>query len=92
MSNWDKELNATESKLLPGISVDFQEVEKQDNILVSGDQISAVLDLDVEEFDKMSAVPSTPTPSDEFADCVVEDSEEICETQDDDDVCQRALF
>ncbi|WOH04856.1 hypothetical protein DCAR_0624268 [Daucus carota subsp. sativus] len=90
MSNWDKELNATESKLLPGISVDFQEVEKQDNILVSGDQISAVLDLDVEEFDKMSAVPSTPTPSDEFADCVVEDSEEICETQDDDDVCQRS--
>lgn len=84
MSYCYEEHNATKSKLLSGISVDIQEVKKQDNLHVSGDQKSAVLDLDVEGYDEISS-----TPSDEFAGCVAEDSEEICETIDDDD-CQSA--
>ncbi|KAK1359169.1 putative ubiquitin-like-specific protease 2B [Heracleum sosnowskyi] len=84
MSYCDKVQNATELKLLPGISVDLQEVKKQDNPHVSGDRTSAVLDLDVEDSDEISS-----TPSDEFAECVVEDSEEIRETHDDSE-CQSS--
>lgn len=87
MSNSDKVENATESKLLPGISLDLQEVEKQDSPNVCGERKSAVQDLNVEDADEISEISSTP--SDEFAACVVEDSEEICETQDDDE-CQSS--
>lgn len=80
----DKVQNATESKLLPGISVDLQEVEKQDSLYVNGDRKFAVLDLDVEDSDEISS-----TSSDEFAACVVEDSVEIHETQDDNE-CQSS--
>lgn len=85
--SYDKVENASESKLLPGISLDLQEDEKQDSPHVSGDLKSAVQDLDVEDSDEISEISSNP--SDEFAACVVEDSEEICDTQDDDE-CQSS--
>ncbi|KAL8097368.1 hypothetical protein AgCh_030488 [Apium graveolens] len=84
MSYCDKVPNATGSKLLAGIPVDLQEVEKQDNPHVSRDWKSAVLDLDVEDSDEISS-----TQRDEFAACVVEDSEEIPETQGGDE-CQSS--